>query len=344
MWKYTPYVPYGLAVMGIVILGFTLDIFSRAPTRHQPYSSDRPGIYATGTVEGATNESFLHVQSKGRIVEILAGEGQVVEKGAVLLQLDDALQRHERALAEANLRGAQAQLEQLRNGARPEERAEALAIYQARQAELERAEKSWQRMDALVRDGAATAQSGEDEWALFQSAVKQAAAAKARYDLLNAPPREDEVLRLEAEVSAMEARLEVAEEQLERTRLRAPMSCRVLRLNVELGELTGPESPVAPVVVADTSHLRVRAFVEELDALRVREGMLARVTAPGLSEREFPGRVGRLSPRMATKRLFSDRPDELYDTKTREVWIDLDDPGEELLLIGLRVDVWIDVE
>jgi hypothetical protein len=44
---------------------------------------------------------------------------------------------------------------------------------------------------------------------------------------------------------------------------------------------------------------------------------------------------------MSRKELWSDRPAERYDTKTREIWIDLDRSDD--LVIGLRVDVAIDV-
>lgn len=335
MWKI---LLYFVAIAVIVVLGVTLDTFSRAPTLHQPPVDQQPKIFATGVVEGGTNEAFLHAQTKGRVVDILVEEDQSVPKGTVLLQLDNDIQQFERSLAAAQLAAAEAQLEQLQTGARQEERQEAESIYKARQAEMERAEMAWRRTEALVRDGVATQQSGEDDRSLWEATVAQAAAARARYELLIAPPRPDEVRRLEAEVAAMAARLEMAESMLERTRLRAPMDCTVLQINVERGELTGPESSRAPIVVADMSTMRVRAFVEELDALRVKVGMRAEVTVPGSSEKYW-GHVARQSPRMATKRLFSDRAGELYDTKTREVWINLKEGHD--LLIGLRVDVWI---
>ena len=83
-----------------------------------------------------------------------------------------------------------------------------------------------------------------------------------------------------------------------------------------------------------------RAFVEELDAPRVELGMPARITADGLAG-ELRGRVIRLSPRMSRKRLWSDDPAERYDTKTREVWIELDE-AEEGLVVGLRVDATLE--
>ncbi len=46
------------------------------------------------------------------------------------------------------------------------------------------------------------------------------------------------------------------------------------------------------------------------------------------------------APAWSEKGLWNDHPEERLDTKTREVWIELDDPPS--VVIGLRVDVVID--
>ena len=164
-------------------------------------------------------------------------------------------------------------------------------------------------------------------------------AAKARLDLIEAEARIDEIRMDEARVRAAEAQLELAKVQLERTRILAPGRGQILKVDVEAGELTGPESTEPAIVMVDTAKLQVRAFVEEIDAPRVKVGMVAVVRADGLPEQEFKGRVTRLSSRMGRKQLWSDRPAERYDTKTREVWIELEQ--SESLVVGLRVDVMI---
>jgi multidrug resistance efflux pump len=92
--------------------------------------------------------------------------------------------------------------------------------------------------------------------------------------------------------------------------------------------------------MVDTSKYHVRAFVEELDAPRIKIGMPAEISADGLDER-LSGRVVRVSPHMTKKQLWSDRPTERFDTKSREVWIELDQSGDHV--IGLRMDVTIDI-
>lgn len=94
--------------------------------------------------------------------------------------------------------------------------------------------------------------------------------------------------------------------------------------------------------MADTSRLRVRAFVEEFDAPRVKTGMSATIVADAIPGKEYRGRIVELNPRMTRKQFWNDDPSERFDTTTREVWIELEET--DALVMGLRVDVVIDLE
>jgi hypothetical protein len=185
-------------------------------------------------------------------------------------------------------------------------------------------------------------QEAEDKETRVAVLKAEVEAAKARVDLLEAPARADEVLMAKARIQAAKANLGSATVRLQRAELRAPSTGQILEINLETGELTGPDVPEPAIILVDTSKLHVRAFVEEMDAPRVNVGMAATITADGLSDRQLNGRVARLSPRMSRKELWSDQPAERYDTKTREVWIELE-PAEDLV-VGLRVDAVIDPE
>jgi multidrug resistance efflux pump len=145
-----------------------------------------------------------------------------------------------------------------------------------------------------------------------------------------------------ARVASAQASLALANINLTKTELKAPRAGRVLDVNARIGELTGPDATKPLVVLSDTSKVRVRAYVEELDAPRLRVGMQATVTADGLPDQEFAGHVISISPRMETKTIHSDRPSELYDTKVREVLVELD--STDPMIVGLRVDVSFDAE
>jgi HlyD family secretion protein len=138
------------------------------------------------------------------------------------------------------------------------------------------------------------------------------------------------------------AELQHAQAELAKTRLLAPWDGRILRVYDEPGAMVAPANSRPILVMADVSRRRVRAFVEELDALRVRPGQRALVTVDGLPGREFTGRVsGEVSLRMDRAAPHSDAPGEYQDIYHRPLVIDLDD-GLEVPL-NLRVNTRIEV-
>jgi multidrug resistance efflux pump len=325
-----------VAIVGISV---AIDIQSR-PSAQRPSADEQPRlICAPGRIEGTTQEIKLRPQLAGRIAKIAVKEGQYVKAGDVLLELDDAELVEEVAVAAAELHLAKAQLERLVNGAHTKLRAEAAALHQAKLTELERAKLTWKRDEELLHTSSVSRQEADNQRTLVAGLTAEAEAARAHLELLNSPAREDEVQIETARVEQAKARWKLAQVQLDRTRLRSPANGQVLKIVAELGELAGPASPDPTVIVADTSRGYVRAFVEEMDAREVRAGMSATITAEGRLGQEWHGRIVRLSPRMEDKTFRTDRPEEKLDSKTREVWIELD---ERPSVIGLRVDVVID--
>jgi HlyD family secretion protein len=329
------------AVLTIAIVGLSMaiDVQSHSPDKHPAPVAESKLICASGRIEGASPEIKLRPQIAGRVVKISVKEGQTVQAGEALLELDDAQYVQEVAVAEAELHLAEAQLERLIHGAHGKQRAEAAALHRAKAAELERAQLTWRRIEDLLRRQGVTEQEADDQRMLVACLSAEADAASAHLEWLNCPARADEVQIETARVEQARARWRLAKVQLDRIRLVSPLKGCVLKTNIEVGELTGPTSSEPAIIIADTSRCRVRAFVEELDACEVRVGMAARVRTDGFRGQELAGHIVRLSPRMESKSVWADHPSERLDTKTREVWIELDSPPS---VIGLRVDVVID--
>jgi RND family efflux transporter MFP subunit len=150
-----------------------------------------------------------------------------------------------------------------------------------------------------------------------------------------------------ARETAAEARVTVAQDAirheellLEKTRLRAPFDGVVLRAAPDPGEFTGPTDERELFVIANRSTTRVRAFVEELDALRVAPGLRAVVTSTADPDREYPGKIVSCAPSVRPKMNRQLKPGERLDVRVREVLIELDDGAD--LLLGLPVEVFIE--
>jgi HlyD family secretion protein len=294
-------------------------------------------IFASGRVEGATLAVELRPQLRGAVAEVVVEEGQSVTAGQLLLRLDDDTHKRRQELAAAEVELAGAQLERLLNGAHQAERREARAEYDAAVAQLELAEKTWRRTVALRAANSVSEQNADEQLAKVRATQAAVAAAQARLDLLDSPTRSDDVRIAQARLQVARSQLQLAETELAKTRLESPVDATVLKVAVEPGELVNPSSAGPAIILADTRRLRVRAFVEELDAPRVGPEMEALITADGLPGVEVTGMVTHVSPMMESKEHTTDKPGEVFDTKVREVWISLAEDAD--LVVGLRVDV-----
>jgi HlyD family secretion protein len=91
-------------------------------------------LIASGFIEG--EEVTVASETSGRVAEMLVDRGDTVQAGDVLIRLNDAALRSQRAEAEAGLAGARANLDRVLAGARPAEISAARAALI--QAEAER--------------------------------------------------------------------------------------------------------------------------------------------------------------------------------------------------------------
>lgn len=319
-------------VVGLLSAGcFWLHQQSQATVQVARPVERKPGaisVHAPGVVEGIGRQLDLRMQLAGRVVEVPVKEGDFIEQGQLLVRLDDATQKHQVQMLQGEVVYAEARVERLKNGAHKQERLESEAVVASRTAKLQHAEHELERVSRLLAKNAV----GEQELDRWKSDVKQltgeVVAAKAHRDLLAAPAREDELKAAEAQVAVARAKLLLAETELSRTQLRAPSRGQILSIHRLPGELIDLADVEPAIVLADTSRLRVRAYVEELDASSVTPGMEARITADGLPGYAARGQVVEIMPRMSFKQVWTDRPDERFDVKTREVLIEvLDEPA-----------------
>jgi HlyD family secretion protein len=147
-------------------------------------------LSASGFIEA---EDFsLTAEVSGRISQLMADEGDEVEKGDTLVILDDALAQAQLREAQAAVQIAQAALAQVKAGSRPEAIRQAEAVLSQAQAARDGAYQGWQDALAIRNDpqeleaqiDAARAQLEMAEYQL-QAAVAGTGASQAEYDMLS---------------------------------------------------------------------------------------------------------------------------------------------------------------
>jgi len=329
-----------IALFAVGLMAIALDAWSRSPGNISHELPAHTRISAPGRIEGSGEPSRLRLPVTGQVVDLAVTEGQFVEAGQLLMRIDHQRYLREYERAQAELAAAEGRQRLLLHGTRQQEQSHAQALLDAQSAELRQAEADFDRVRDLRYREVATQQEFDTRRWQLQVLSARVAAAKAHVDLLQAPPRDDEVQVARAQVDAARANLALAKFAMDQTRLTSPAVGQILRINVGLGELAGPQSHEPAIVLADSRQFSVRAFVDEVDAPHVAVGMPARVEIDGLA-RHVKGSVTRVSPAIGPKPLWTGQPGERFDSDVREIWLAVEDASD--LVLGLRVEVVIDL-
>ena len=133
------------------------------------------------------------------------------------------------------------------------------------------------------------------------------------------------------------ARIEVARANLSKTRLIAPFSGVIAKIEGELNEFVTPSPvgvPTPPAVdLIENNCFYVSAPIDEVDAAEVRVGMTARISLDAFKDRQFAGTVRRISPYVL---------DIEKQARTVEIETSFSDPDDfKELLAGYSADVEI---
>lgn len=240
-----------------------------------------------GTVE--TREIEIGSKVGGRVTEVPVEEGQWVKAGTVLVRFECDELKAQRMQAQATLEQAQADLEKMVRGNRPEEIAEAAATARAERAALEEAQNGprkqeidqaradyaaaqadaanaqsfYQRMAQLVKQDIISKQQFDDARDRRDAAVQRAESARQRLALLEAGTRVEDLHAAEAHyhqamAAAVLARRGFRKEDIEAAQGRAQQAQgQVDELDARLREatLTAPADAVMETVSVRPGNL-----------------------------------------------------------------------------------------
>ncbi len=190
------------------------------------YSRIQPEPFrVSGFIEA--DEIRLGSRVGGRVAQVSAAEGQRVEAGDVLLQLEPfdlnerraqaeselrrrqaalekltaGFRKQEIAMAQAAVQRVQAQLDKLIAGPRPQEVATAKAERELAIAELERAQLHYERLESLLGKGAANREEFEEAQRQLKVAQARAQVAREQLGLLQEGSRTEDIAAARATLS-----------------------------------------------------------------------------------------------------------------------------------------------
>jgi len=259
----------GAVVAGLVVIWLILraTVFAPAKLKVRVAKVERGTVEETvsntraGTVK-ARRRAALSPEIGGRVTAIPHRKGARVERGDLLLQLDDSTQRAQLVLAERD-----------RDSAKAERDRACLAA--------DRAAREESRLEHLAQEQIVSTDALDQATSNRQTADAACRAARANVERAGASVR-------------------VAQTTLSKMRLLAPFAGIVAEVRAEVGEWVTPSPPAMMVPAAldliDPTSIYISAPMDEVDSARIHKGQPARVTVDSFRGQHFAGTVTEVSP------------------------------------------------
>ncbi len=284
-----------LIIIGLILAVVVLAAFI---SLHHSQVTIRVGRAERGTITAsiATNgkiEALDNFQAYAplptTVKKIYVRQGEWVKPGEMLIQLDDADARLQAARAEAQLKGAEADLNAVQGGGTQEDILTTRNALVKAEADRAAAQRNLQAMQKLVQSGAAS--QGE-----VDAAGSRVQVANSEVSLLEQKLKgrysQQEIGHVKAQEAEAQASLQAAQEVLKNANVVAPREGMVYSLPVREGAFVNTGELL--LQVADLHQVRVRAFVDEPEIGKLRKAQEVEVTWDALPGRTWRGTVENL--------------------------------------------------
>lgn len=270
----------------------------------------RETVTATGSVNAVVTVE-VGSQLSGRIAELLVDYNDRVFRGQPVARLDPQTYEARRSEAKATLEMAHASVsvkeaELDRAHAELEDAKAQLVVLEARldgaTARYDAAQAELNRKRALGERNLVTAEElevAELSLAVEAAALKEARAIvdahsiKVEVARSNVTRQEADLVNAKANIPQREALLDLAEVELDRTLIRAPIDGVVIRRNVSEGQTVAAslEAPTLFTIAQDLTEMELHARIDETDIGQVKLGQPAEFAVDAFPDRAFRGTV-----------------------------------------------------
>ena len=373
-------IPIILVLAGVAaIAGYSCGWLGSKPTNRIAFS---------GNIE--MTEVKVAFRIPGKIRELSLKEGDQVKAGTIVARLDTAQLDSQKLRVEASrssskvrleqantsidlqaetvegqieqrqaeVRNAQAVLNELLAGSRKQDIEQARAALDRATTEHQIAERDWQRAETLFKDEDISASAHDQAKSRLDAAAAGVKQAEERLSLVQEGPRAEtieaaraqlgraqaglrlaEASRLEvkrtrqerearlADIQQVQAELGVVDAQLSDSVAVAPTDGVVLVKSAELGEVVAAGSTV--LTLGDVDHPWLRGYVGEKDLGRVKLGMPVKITTDSFPGKVYQGKVSFISSEAEFTPKQIQTPEERVKLVYR-IKVDVENPNHEL--------------
>jgi multidrug resistance efflux pump len=308
-------------------------------------------IGGVGIIEPFGETVVIGSEGSGVVEEIKVRPGDLVEKGAVLLRLDQRSAIADVEVAKAELLAQECRLAELKAQV-----ANQRARYEAAQAVVEQttlaesnAKEEFERAMAVFNKQVLSEEEVDNRRLLWEVAKRRSSEsrallmeAKANLDLLAGEPVAPTIEVQKAAIAQAKAMLFRAETDLEIRSIKAPISGTILSVKIRIGEFV-PASVVATPFIAMgvIDPLTVRVDIDESEIPRFHPGLKAYASLRGQPDARVPLEYLRTEPLVIPKKSLTGTVIERVDTRVLQVIYSVS-PSVLKAVVGQQVDVYIE--
>jgi multidrug efflux pump subunit AcrA (membrane-fusion protein) len=306
----------------VIMMILSLGCWQCRPQDQEQLSAPPPAmeeptrIVGIGRIEPELRLLDLSSENSGLISAIRSQAGDKIVEGQVIIELTHAVEQAKLDQAKARLQSKLSEIDGIK------------AALAATKIRTEYAKVTYERAKSLFEKDAQTESYLDNARTEYESHL-------------------EDVKRLEANVvtaldSVKEYRadLKLAQAELEKRYLLAPVDGQILSLDVTIGSYVFEGSPIG--TYAPKSPLCARCEIDELFAEYTKVGQKAFIRHPGMTESLAEGTVIFSGPYLRKKSLFADDVGDLEDRRVREIIIQLSPDAS--ILYGSRVECVIQID
>jgi len=306
----------------LVLLLFILACCSGKKEKIQPVVSDiSESVYASGMVKSRDQHQVFPTVS-GTIQQLLVTEGDVIEKGAPLLKIENETAR----LNTENARIAAEYSSVSANAAKLRELQETIDLARSRKQNdsllLVRQRNLWQNKIG-------TKVELEQRELNYKNAVTAYRSAILRYN----------DLKKELNFAARQSQknLQISQSVAEDYTVKSETAGKVYSVLKEKGEMVNPQTPV--IILGDADDFILELQVDEYDIARIKTGQKVLLNLDSYRNQVFEAEVYKINPAMnertrsfTVEAAFTKRPPELFPNLTTEANIIIQEKKNALLI------------
>ena len=255
------------------------------------YTATRAELVQTVVASGrviSPQRVTVALQGSGRVLRVAVAEDQTVERGQLLIELDNSDARATLAQASAAVAQAQARLRQLRELSQP---LAAQALVQAQATALQ-TRKVLMRDRDLVAQGFISQAALDDAQRAADVASSQVTSAQAQAQT-NTPSGSDAALARATLAQAL-AGQQLANVKLAQGQVLAPSSGVLISRDVEVGDIVQPGK--ALMVLAAAGQTQVLVQIDEKNLSKIALGQKALGSADAFADQRFDAVVSYINP------------------------------------------------